>query len=40
MVLHFDVAFAVDVVLDVTKGWRNVWLKRPAMQEKNGEMFG
>ena len=26
MVLHFDVAFAVDVVLDVTKGWRNVWL--------------
>ena len=25
MVLHFDVAFAVDVVLDVTKGWRNVW---------------
>ena len=34
MVLHFDVAFAVDVVLDVTKGWRNVWLKRPAMQEK------
>ena len=26
MVLHCDVAFALDVVLDVTKGWRNVWL--------------
>ena len=26
MVLHFDVAFAVEVVLDITKGWRNVWL--------------
>ena len=26
MVLHFDVAFAVEVVLDITKGRRNVWL--------------
>ena len=26
MVIHFDVAFAVEVVLDITKGWRNVWL--------------
>ena len=26
MVLHSDVAFAVEVVLDFTKGWRNVWL--------------
>ena len=26
MVLHFDVAFAVEVVLDITKSWRNVWL--------------
>ena len=28
MVLHSDVAFAVEVVLDITKGWRNVWLNR------------
>ena len=29
MVLHFDVAFAVEVVLDITKGWRNVCMVKP-----------